>query len=186
MLNDAELGVIQPNIHGYRLAKGPVEPSQHVCRHVRCKGSMACSILLVDGWDRWGRGGREVDRGEAGFPQPHPWLKPIASAECHPSTPSFNNPCHFSITTFRYHCLIFLSFSNHKLSPTFTHTLALPQLCPFPTPSPQPFNPFTTPTTLRTITMRSRFIHQARGCCVLFSLSLFPSLAWPAREGSTH
>ena len=140
---------------------------------------MACSILLADGWDPWGRGGgrgREVDRGEAGFPQPNPRLKPIASAECHPSTPSFNKPCHFSITTFRYHCLIFLSFSNHKLSPTFTHTLALPQLCPFPTPSPQPFNPFTTPTALHTIPMRSRFINQAHGSCVL----LVSHLPWPA------
>ena len=129
---------------------------------------------MGEGWGQRKGGGQ--GRSRFRIPQPHPWLKPIASAECHPSTPSFNKPCHFSITTFRYHCLIFLSFSNNKLSPTFTHTLALPQLCPFPTPSPQPFNPFTTPTALHTIPMRSRFKNQAHGSCVL----LVSHLPWPA------
>ena len=51
-----KLGVLQPN---------PVEPSQPVCRHVRCKGSMAC----VGSWvglvgEGWGAEDVEVNRGE--------------------------------------------------------------------------------------------------------------------------
>ena len=51
--NDAELGVLQQN---------PVELSQPVCRHVRCKGSMACVGGLVG--EGWGAEDGEVDRGE--------------------------------------------------------------------------------------------------------------------------
>ena len=74
LLNDAELGVRQPNLHGYRLAIGPVEPSQHVCRHVARALWHVIFIwvgLVGEGWGQR-KGGGQASKQVAH----HPWLNP--------------------------------------------------------------------------------------------------------------
>ena len=106
---------------------------------------------LMGGTGGGGVGAEEGQgRKQVSHPSTPPLVKPIESAECHPLTPSFDNPYHFST-------LSLLSFSNPRLSPNpqpVTHTLAstLPFSHPI-TPTLQfPYHP----------TSPSHYIHEVK------------------------